>query len=105
MAKKNPFKDALYGTYEGPRGFPRQWRKIFTERLTPEEAEEIIQEASPWDILAVNPDASIEEIRTAYRKLSVQYHPDKYPEEKKEWATEQFLRVEAAWTVLRERNK
>ena len=98
--KKNPWKDALYGTYEGPRGNTREWRKAFTECLSPEEAQEIIKEASPWDILEMRADASIEEIRTAYRILTMKYHPDRYPDEQKTWAQEQFIRIEAAYTVL-----
>lgn len=100
---KNPWKDALYGTYEGPQGNPREWRKAFTETLSPEQAEEIVKEASPWDILFVKADASMDEIRTAYRALAMKYHPDKYPEEQKAWAHDMFIKVEAAYVVLQHR--
>jgi len=30
-----------------------------------------------YDVLGLNPDASFEEIKKAYRRLSLQYHPDK----------------------------
>ena len=98
MAKKNPWKDALYGTYEGPRGSPEEWRKAFQQTLSPEQAEELIREKSPWEILEIKPDASKEEIRVAYRRLSMKYHPDH--NENKEWAQEKFIRIEAAYVVL-----
>ena len=34
-------------------------------------------EYSPYEILNVAPDASLEEIAAAYRRLAQQYHPDK----------------------------
>ena len=107
MAKKNPWKDDLYGTYSGPRQSIRDWRKAFSERMdmSPEEAEEIIREDSPWTILEVMADATVDEIRSAYRKLIIQYHPDKYPEEKKSWASEKFIRIEAAYTLLMKRGR
>lgn len=101
--QKNPWKDNLYGTYEGHRGSTREWRKAFSETLSPEEAQEIIKEASPWDILFVKSDATMDEIRTAYRVLCMQYHPDKYPDEKKAWAHDMFIKIEAAYVVMQHR--
>jgi DnaJ-class molecular chaperone len=102
---KNPWKDDLYGTYTGPRGSTAQWRKAFTETLSPEEAQEIVKEASPWDILGIKADASVQDIRTAYRKLTMEFHPDRYPANKKLWAQEQFIKVEASYTILMYRAK
>jgi len=47
--------------------------------------------------LCIPRDASIEEIRQAYRKLARQYHPDANPETR---ASESFLRVQEAFDVL-----
>jgi len=33
---------------------------------------------SPYEVLGITPEASIEEIKRAYRALVNQYHPDKY---------------------------
>ena len=36
--------------------------------------------SSLYDILTVKKDASFDEIKKAYRKLSLKYHPDKKPD-------------------------
>lgn len=33
----------------------------------------------PWEVLGVAPDASIDDIKRAYRKLAMEYHPDRVP--------------------------
>jgi len=52
-----------------------------------------------YEILGVPRDASQEEIRKAYRRLAMQYHPDKNPGREK-WANEKFKEINEAFSVL-----
>ncbi len=58
-----------------------------------------------YEILGVPRDASIEEIKKAYRKLALQYHPDRVPPEKKKEAEEKFKEISEAYAVLSDPEK
>ena len=51
-------------------------------------------------MLGVERTASMEEIRAAYRKLALKWHPDRVPAEEKEVAKEQFQIVADAYQTL-----
>ncbi len=52
-----------------------------------------------YQVLGVNRDATDEEIRRAYRKLAMEYHPDRNPGREK-WANEKFKEINKAYEVL-----
>ena len=56
-----------------------------------------------YDLLGVSRDASTKDLKKAYRKLAVQYHPDKNPGDKK--AEEKFKQISEAYDVLKDSEK
>ena len=56
-----------------------------------------------YQVLGVNRDASDSEIKKAYRKLAIQFHPDKNPGNKE--AEEKFKEISAAYDVIGDEKK
>jgi len=55
---------------------------------------------NPYEILGVSRTASQEEIKSAYRKLALQHHPDRNPGNKA--AEENFKQISEAYALLRD---
>ena len=62
-----------------------------------------MSEKDYYEVLGVDRNASDDEIKKAYRKLAVQYHPDKNPGDKE--AEEKFKAAAQAYEVLSDKNK
>ncbi|KAB2967057.1 molecular chaperone DnaJ [Zoogloea sp.] len=56
-----------------------------------------------YEILGVNRDASEDEMKKAYRKLAMKYHPDRNPDNKE--AEEKFKEAKEAYEILTDANK
>lgn len=56
-----------------------------------------------YDVLGINKSSSIDEVKSAYRKLAMQYHPDRNPDNKE--AEEKFKEATEAYEVLSDANK
>ena len=56
-----------------------------------------------YAILGVNKGASQEEIKKAYRKLALKYHPDRNPGDKS--AEEKFKEINEAYDILKDEQK
>ncbi len=52
-----------------------------------------------YQVLGVAKSATEEQIKKAYRKLAMQYHPDRNPGKEK-WANEKFKEINEAFSVL-----
>uniref|UniRef100_A0A672HSH2 DnaJ heat shock protein family (Hsp40) member B6a n=1 Tax=Salarias fasciatus TaxID=181472 RepID=A0A672HSH2_SALFA len=57
-----------------------------------------------YQVLGVRREASADDIKKAYRKLALRWHPDKNPENKEE-AEKKFKELSEAYEVLSDANK
>lgn len=74
--------------------------------FTPVETEEAKDDSQYYDVLGLEQGATLEEIKNAYRKLSMKFHPDKLSgkdldEEFIKYAETRFREINEAYEVLR----
>lgn len=56
----------------------------------------------PLKVLGLSPGASEDDIKKAYKKLALEYHPDRHPDDKK--AEEKFKEINVAYDTLKNNN-
>jgi curved DNA-binding protein CbpA len=57
----------------------------------------------PYQVLRITPDATQREVKQAYRRLAMQFHPDHNPA--KPEAAERFKQIQQAYEILTGRKK
>ncbi len=85
---------------------PRQLRDA--ERFVPPRFNIRMGDFDPYAILQVSKSATIDEIKTSYRGLALQWHPDRHhasSEEAKKHAEEQFKLIGHAYEILSDERK
>jgi molecular chaperone DnaJ len=58
-----------------------------------------------YEILGLKKNATLDEIKKAYRELALRYHPDRVPAEQKKEAEEKFKEISEAYAVLSDSGK
>lgn len=58
-----------------------------------------------YEILGISRDADTAEVRRAYKKLALSFHPDKVPEDEREAAELRFKEISEAYEVLSDENE
>ncbi len=67
-----------------------------------------LKDLPPHQILGVAPDASDQQIKSAYRHLAAKYHPDKFTHLDEEFrclAEERFKQIQAAYQTMKSSRK
>jgi molecular chaperone DnaJ len=58
-----------------------------------------------YEILGIPKNASLEDVKKAYREAALRYHPDRIPQEQKKEAEEKFKQISEAYAVLSDPQK
>ena len=65
-----------------------------------------ISENNPYKILGLEEEATLEQVKTAYRKMVLRFHPDKRAEDvSTEEANVKFLQIQRAFSLIKEQRK
>ena len=96
---KKGFMDG-YKTYDPDEegyGNSSQWKQAFNYRMGFDEAKNILSNDNPYSILGILKGASLSEIKKAYYRMAMKWHPDRNPGVD---TTERMQKIIAAYTVL-----
>lgn len=89
-----------YNPKEEGYGSSFDWVKAFYKAMTSDEAMVILKEDDPYKVLGVSIDATKSEIRKAYYKMAIEWHPDKNSH-RLEKAEAMMKKINAAYTIVK----
>jgi len=99
------YEKALHDYENFRRSVPRSQQRGIREKIHKAQLEQKKAERKDYyKILGVAKDASDRDIKRAYRKLAVKYHPDRYDGDKEE-GTKKFKEIGEAYAVLSDSTK
>jgi DnaJ-class molecular chaperone len=100
---KKDFMGVYKKRYDTSKGFgnPQEWVSNFNARMGVNKAKETLGTESPYTILGVSITASWNEIKSAYRRMAMKFHPDRNPG--CDEAVAMFKKVQAAYEILEEK--
>jgi DnaJ-class molecular chaperone len=81
-------------------GNAAEWTQAFNTRMGMDEAKKTLGDSDPLTVLEMTGTPTWAEIKSAYRKLAMKYHPDRNPGDKE--AETAFKMVQAAYELLEE---
>jgi uncharacterized membrane protein YkvA (DUF1232 family) len=96
-AQRAQYQNASYRQRQGRR------EEGFQGRHQESQAGEGFSKRDPYEVLGLTRGASIDEVKTAYRKLAAKYHPDKVNhlgDEFKQLAEKRFKEIQEAYQEL-----
>ena len=100
---KKDFMGVYKKRYDTSKGFgnPQEWVSNFNARMGVNKAKETLGTENPYTILGVSITASWNEIKSAYRRMAMKFHPDRNPG--CDEAVAMFKKVQAAYEILEEK--
>ena len=94
------FSNTWWSIYE--EGQKKGWKSMYDEIIKSTDPK---GEANAYYVLGLKSDSSEEQIRRAYKKLVVKWHPDKHKGEAKQQAKFKFMEIQQAYEILSRRKK
>lgn len=91
-----------YKTYDLDRegyGNAGNWKGAFYQRISPDEATRILNEEDPHRILGTKRNATLFDIKKAYKRMAMLWHPDKNPDQLNK-ALAMMKKINAAYSLL-----